>query len=94
MDSFRKILSILTSGALHQLKAYYVSHVDSYLNEIVGYLSGVPTSLPSLPEWVVPLCALIAALITLVHVLSWLGQILEEWSVKLLKRLERWRDRK
>jgi hypothetical protein len=70
--SKEKLTLIAVDAALHQLKAHYIGQADQNLNSVLTCLpyECVHFNL-SFPEWVIPLCALVAAMVSLVQVARW-----------------------
>jgi hypothetical protein len=72
MAQGKGLISIAAEAPLLQLKAYYIGHIAENTRRVLDSF-GVDTLFDlQVPEWLVPLCALVAALITIVGIARWI----------------------
>jgi hypothetical protein len=88
--SKEKLSLIMVDAALHQLKAHYIGQADQNLHSLLSCLPYECVHFDlSLPEWVIPLCALVAAMVSAFHVVRWAYY----HGLNTYRTLQRWRRR-
>ena len=72
MSQGKGLIGIVIDAPLLQLKAYYVSHLDQNIHSVLARF-GIDNFFNfAFPDWFVPLCALVAALVSTFAITHWL----------------------
>lgn len=76
MKSLSSLFGFIANASANQLKAYYVGHLDQNIQKLMA-AGAADINMPAiaLPDWFVPLCAVIAGIASLVKTLKVIAKI-------------------